>query len=203
MVSRRAWLAGAAGLLVLRNALARGEVEKGVVRLTGPVLVNERVPLLRQDLRPGDRIQTGHQADMVFVTGADAMLVRSNTLIELSAAGLRVVTGAVLSVFEPGKPKEVRTPNAAIGIRGTAVYFEVEPGRTYVCTCYGEAVLEPLQDPGSRETVRTEHHDQPRFIIDSTIVGAPVINHTDAELVLLESLVGRTPPFVSKGYATY
>jgi hypothetical protein len=27
------------------------------------------------------------------------------------------------------------------------------------------------------------------------LMGAPVINHTDAELTLLESLVGRRPPF--------
>jgi hypothetical protein len=27
------------------------------------------------------------------------------------------------------------------------------------------------------------------------LMGAPVVNHTDAELILLESLVGRRPPF--------
>ncbi len=29
------------------------------------------------------------------------------------------------------------------------------------------------------------------------LMGAPVINHTDAELILLESLAGRRPPFYS------
>ena len=29
------------------------------------------------------------------------------------------------------------------------------------------------------------------------IMGAPVVNHTDAELTMLENLVGRWPPFVS------
>ena len=29
---------------------------------------------------------------------------------------------------------------------------------------------------------------------------APVVNHTDAELTLLESLVGRKPPFSGSGY---
>jgi hypothetical protein len=32
------------------------------------------------------------------------------------------------------------------------------------------------------------------------IAEAPVINHTDAELSLLESLVGRTVPFDSRRY---
>jgi hypothetical protein len=34
------------------------------------------------------------------------------------------------------------------------------------------------------------------------IMGAPVVNHSDAELVFLESLAGRRPPFLEQpGYA--
>ena len=32
------------------------------------------------------------------------------------------------------------------------------------------------------------------------IMRAPVVNHTDAELVSLESLVGPEPPFVGGGF---
>jgi hypothetical protein len=32
------------------------------------------------------------------------------------------------------------------------------------------------------------------------IEAAPVVNHTDTELILLESLVGRTVPFDSRKY---
>jgi hypothetical protein len=53
-----------------------------------------------------------------------------------------------------------------------------------------------------RETVVTEHHDQPRYVypagVAQRIVRAPVINHSDAELILLESLVGREPPFLAR-----
>jgi hypothetical protein len=31
------------------------------------------------------------------------------------------------------------------------------------------------------------------------LMQAPVINHTDAELTMLESLVGRRPPFTGSG----
>jgi len=93
----------------------------------------------------------------------------------------------------------VRSGSATIGIRGTAAYLEAEPDRTYVCTCYGEAVLEPLAEPAARETVRTRHHEQPRYIMPKgapqMIMRAPVINHSDAELEMLEALVGRKPPF--------
>ena len=122
-------------------------------------------------------------------------------------AGLRIVTGAVLSVFQPGKPKMINTPTATIGIRGTGIYVEALPGETYVCTCYGVADLAAVNDPAAYETVRTEHHDQPRFVMahgaPQMIMKAPVINHTDAELILLESLVGRVPAFYHAGYKPY
>jgi hypothetical protein len=138
-------------------------------------------------------------------------MVRANTRIELSGGatqaaltGFRVLTGAILSVFERGKPKGIRTPTATIGIRGTGIYVEVQKIRTYACTCYGEAELTPVDEPKEAEIVRTNHHDQPRYIypkgMPRMIEAAPVINHTDAELILLESLVGRTVPFDPKAY---
>lgn len=35
------------------------------------------------------------------------------------------------------------------------------------------------------------------------VMAAPMINHSDAELELLESLVGREPPFSGKGFPRY
>ena len=88
---------------------------------------------------------------------------------------------------------------ATIGNRGTGVYAQDMGDRAYVCTCYGVADIAAADDPSVHETVRTEHHDQPRYIYpqgaERRIVRAPVFNHTDAELILLESLVGREPPF--------
>ena len=187
MRTRRDWLIGAAAIFLVRDALAQGRVEKGVRRRSGEVRIS------------GETISTGADGQVVFVIGRDAMMVRPNSSLTLAANGFRLVTGAVLSVFSPGEGKQLRTPTATIGIRGTAVYLEAEPSRTYVCTCYGEAVLEPLGDPAARETVRTRRHEQPRYIMPrgapQMILRAPVINHTDAELEMLEALVGRKPPF--------
>jgi len=123
----------------------------------------------------------------------------------LVLTGLRIVTGAVLSVFSPGERRALYTPTATIGIRGTAVYIEAEEARTYVCTCYGEAEIVSAMDPSAREVVSTKHHEQPRYVMGmgapQMLMGAPVVNHTDAELTFLEALVGRRPPFVSEpGY---
>ena len=48
----------------------------------------------------------------------------------------------------------------------------------------------------------TKKHDAPRYIYASgeqLIVKAPVINHTDDELFMLEALVGRMPSFYTSG----
>jgi len=47
----------------------------------------------------------------------------------------------------------------------------------------------------------SRHHNRPLYILTGEQPGqnirlAPFIDHTDQELMLIEALVGRTPPFV-------
>jgi hypothetical protein len=212
MPSRRTLLGIAAGLPLaaqlarVRTVLAAGQIEKGVYRARGDARINGAPAKQGQDVKAGDVVTTGRDGEIVFVIARDAVLVRADSRVEVSgsvgslvATGLRIVTGAVLSVFSPGQAKRIVTQTATIGVRGTAVYVEAQGEKTYVCTCYGVADLEAAQDPASRETVQTTHHDQPRYVMakgaPQMIMGAPVVNHTDAELIFLESLVGRRPPF--------
>ena len=218
MPTRRSLLGLAAGLPLatqlarVRDALAAGRIEKGVYRVRGDARVNGAPAKQGQDVRAGDVVTTGPNGEIVFVIARDAMLVRANSRVEVSGtvgalveSGLRIVTGAVLSVFSPGERRRIVTKTATIGIRGTAVYVEAQRDKTYVCTCYGVADLEATQDPRARETVQTQHHDEPRYVMGlgapKMIMGAKVVNHTDAELIFLESLVGRQPPFLDQpGY---
>ena len=206
-MKRRDLLKGTAALLLVREALAQGRVEKGVYRIRGDAHVNGANAQQGGELRPGDTVRTQAGGEIVFAVQNDAFLVRQNSEVSIVADGLRVVTGAVLSVFRPKQRKEIRTPTAVIGIRGTAVYIEVEPSRTYACTCYGTAVLTPISQPSAAETVTTRHHEAPRYIMAAgapqMVMAAPVINHTDAELILLESLVGRQPPFIGEGFRPF
>jgi hypothetical protein len=209
---RRTWLRGAtaatiaAGMLHLRAALAAGTLPPGVAQVKGDVRINGKPAERGQRVAPGDVIVTGRNGELVFVAERDAFLVRANSRIEFGSAAargavtvLRVLTGALLSVFESGARREIRTTTATIGIRGTGIYVETEAQRTYACTCYGEAVLTPVDDPAAAETVRTRRHDQPRYIygkgMPQMMAAAPVVNHTDAELQMLEALVGRKVPF--------
>jgi len=212
--ARRAWLqrslAGSLAIpLLIRDALAAGKRASGMVEVTGEVLINGRPARPGAAMKPGDSVATATGGSAVFVLGRDAFLIRENS--ELRTAGgsavagsLRLVTGKLLSVFGRGA-RNIVTSTATIGIRGTGIYLEAEAERTYVCTCYGRVELQANNMPGARETVQTTHHDAPRYVYAQgetpikMIEAAPVINHTDAELVMLEALLGRKPPFAGSG----
>ena len=220
--ARRRWLLrtvaslGTAALPgAVRHVLAMGErpAAPGLYRVEGDVRVNGRPAGAGRLIRPGDIVETGPRSEAVFVVGRDAYLLRAGSRLEtvgreMLIDTLRVVTGRLLSVLGPGA-RRIQTPTATIGIRGTGIYVEAEPGRTYVCTCYGTADLQSTEKPDERETVTTTHHDQPRYVYGKSmpsirmIEGAPVINHTDAELTMLEALVGRRPPFLDSGAPPY
>jgi hypothetical protein len=90
------------------------------------------------------------------------------------------------------------TSTATIGIRGTGCYIEAEEARTYFCLCYGEAEVTPKGDPKQKETIQTEAPRPPDLhpcLGRPMMAPATVINHTDAELTMLENSVGRWPPF--------
>jgi hypothetical protein len=206
---KRALLGGAALPLLLRDALAASRRASGMVDVTGQVLINGRPAGPGAAVKPGDSVVTAADSSAVFVVGRDAFLLREKSEL-LSAGGkaltgtLRLVTGKLLSVFGRGS-RRIATPTATIGIRGTGIYIEAEAERTYVCTCYGLVDLQASNMPAARETVKTTHHDAPRYIYAhgempiKMIAPAPVVNHTDAELIMLEALVGRKPPFVGSG----
>jgi len=197
--------AGASGAIL--RALAKGDVPTGVNRVEGSVHVNGSQAHVGTPVRPGDRVATAKSSQAVIVVGQDAFLLRSQTVIELGKgpdgllAQLAVASGGVLSVFSK-KPLTIKAANASIGIRGTGAYVEMDPEGVYFCLCYGEALVE---GPGmaSGRLVRTTHHEEPLLLHDDgsamRIESGPFRNHTDAELVMLEALVGREPPFMKGG----
>lgn len=190
-------------LHTLQAAWAAGSrpVTPGLHELSGQVTVNGQPAHPGMPVAPGDLIVTGTNSHAIYVIGQDAYLQRDQSrvqiLSEATKAGLRVITGKLLSVFGKGD-KTLQTPNATIGIRGTGCYIETEATRDYFCLCYGIAEIAPLDAPQQIERVQTRHHDRPLYLQANgqhMMVPATVKNHTDAELILLESLVGRYPPF--------
>jgi hypothetical protein len=183
--------------------------QKSIFRLTGSAWVNDKAVTENTQIRPGDRVKTATDSELIFAVGTQAMILRDEAelLIERPAddltsmliSGLHLLTGKLLSVSRDA-PMKVRTVTATIGIRGTGWYVEADPEQTYFCTCYGTTDIVAVKD-GEQQTVVATHHDQPVYILGDNSSGksirkAPFINHTDQELMLIETLVGRTPPFV-------
>lgn len=189
-------LGGIVGLI--RNAVAAA-TESRIRRLQGDVRFNGKALQIGDPLSAPLEVVAGDRAFAAFNVGRNAYLVRANSRVTISAAqeigvDVKIAAGRMLAVFEKGKA-QVSTPTAVAGIRGTGIYVESEADRSYVCLCYGSAELSSTTNAETRESLNTHHHDAPRYISAVGIVPAPVMNHTDAELTLLESLVGRTPPF--------
>jgi hypothetical protein len=211
-MKRREWLraiaaygaAGASG--IISDALAKGDLPPGVARLEGAATVNGREAKVGTAVGVGDRIATARGSQAVIVVGSDAFLLRSQTTIEIGGSPgvlseVLIGAGKVLSVFSK-KPVALKAASATIGIRGTGAYVELNPEAVYFCLCYGEALIEGPGMASARE-VKTTHHESPLLLRDDggimKVEPGPFQNHSDAELILLESLVGREPPFMKDG----
>jgi len=212
-VNKREWLkriaafgaAGASG--IISEALAKGDLPPGVAKLEGSLTVNGRDAVLGTPVRLGDKVATARGSQAVIVVGSDAFLMRSQTTVEFGPSSrgtlsdMLVSAGRVLSVFSK-KPVAIKAATASIGIRGTGAYIEINPDSVYFCLCYGEALVEGPGMANARE-VKTTHHESPLLLRDDggimKVEAGPFQNHSDAELVMLESLVGREPPFMKDG----
>lgn len=207
------WLLGGAGWQANAMAGLFGERPaplppgRSIFTLEGEVRINGEQATPDQVIGPDDHLSTGAGASLVAVVGSDALLLRERSELQLGLGRqarrfFRLVSGAMLTVFGPrDETLSLDTPTATIGIRGTGVYTEVDPEKSYVCTCYGRTTIAVADDPGVAEDITSRHHDAPRYVLAAPlngrrIVPAPFVQHTDLELMTLETLVGREVPFV-------
>ncbi len=193
------------------RAMSDLPIVEGVQVFSGDVTINGVPVQAGQLIRAGDVVRTGGgDSHVTIVIGQHAYLLRENSEIEFSfediaegeasalSGSIDVVTGAMLAVFAKSNV-EITTPLATIGIRGTACYVDSAEEKTYICVCYGTGDFFTARDRHFLETVTTSHHDEPRYIYPPggtlAIEKAPVIDHTNDELRMLEALVNRRPPF--------
>lgn len=205
---------GAASSTLVRLVMAMGaggQLQEGVRKVQGTAAVNGIPAQIGSLVFPGDVISTGSASLCVFVIGKDVFLVRENSIIEFGGEmadkspgavkivrSLKIVTGKILSVFG-SSGKRIETVTAVAGTRGTGMYLESDPDVTYLCLCYGEIELGAKEFPGESRVFSTKHHEQPYYILGAgakrAFLTAPMINHTDEELTMLEALAGRKPAF--------
>lgn len=188
---------------LLSEALAQQEKPRSAViqTLDGDIRVNDRPATVGTAVRTGDTISSGRGSYAIWTMEGDAYLIRQNSRIQISGAQatatlFRLLTGRLLSVFEKGGQRTLTASTATIGIRGTGVYLEAYRDRAYFCLCYGAADVETRA--GAKESLVSKYHETPRLIYADNrpqpMISGPVVNHSDAELIMLEALVGRRPP---------
>src|SRR6266849_3560743 len=119
--------------------------------------------------------------------------VRRRALLAL-AAGIGLPAALRLALAQSSAKQGLRTVQGDMRINGKPAEAGtlVRPGDTIVL---GNGALATFV---VGESYSTRHHESPRYIYGDgrkrTIVPTSVANHTDSELILLESLVGRSPP---------
>jgi hypothetical protein len=196
----------ALGAMLLLPGAARSA---SVRELEGSVRVNGKPATRATRIRPGDLIEAGPDSKVVFVVGQDAFLLRERSSLKLETptssskvalAGIRLETGALLAVFGKGR-RLVETATATAAIRGTGVYLEAGADQTYFCTCYG--VVELRDKTGTERKLVVAGYHTPNLIYARAVDGrmlaaASVKDHTDAELIMLDGLVGRTSPLLRR-----
>lgn len=116
--------AGDAAARSMRNApLQKFSLGQSIRRISGRVLVNGRRATLATPIGIGDSIETAANAEIVFVLGAETLILRGGRRIVIGESkskfkdALRLATGKVASL--PGRmaPGVMVAQSSTIGIR--------------------------------------------------------------------------------------
>jgi hypothetical protein len=200
---RRGFLQAAAAWSAMGGfGAAHAQQRTNIVELRGDALLNGQRLTPAQTIQTGDSVETGPDSQLVFVVGNASYLVRQGSRLTVergptlnAVSVLRLLTGAVASVWGRGTTRRIVTPTLTAGIRGTGVYTEVLPQqnyRSYFCNCYGTVDM----SAGPDKTVsRSEYHQsfwgeaEPKN--GRYLTPARAINHTDEEMEYLAKLVNQ------------
>ena len=200
---RRSFLQAAAAWTAAGGfAAAHAQARSNIVEIMGDATINGSRLRREAVIQTGDHIETGPDSNLVFVVGNTAFQVRQNSRLTVERGAtlnavsvLRMLTGAVASVWGRGANRQIVTPTLTAGIRGTGVYTEVFPQqsfRSYFCNCYGTVELAVGRD---RSLSQAEYHQSFWGEVEPKngrlLTPAKAINHTDEEMENLARLVNQ------------
>lgn len=181
---------------------ALAQQRSNIVQLTGDATLNGARLNPEQPIQTGDEIQTGPGANLVFVIGNASFQVRQNSRLAVERGNtlnavslLRLLTGAVASVWGKGVDRSIVMPTLTAGIRGTGVYAEIfadQGDRNYFCNCYGTVDM----NAGNEKQISQADYHQAFWADASARDGkflspARALNHSDEELEFLAGLINQ------------
>ena len=179
---------------------AMAQQRSNIVQLTGDALLNGTRLNPQQAIQTGDEIQTGPGSHLIFVIGNASFQVRQNSRLSVERGStlnavslLRLLTGAVASVWGKGVNRSIVMPTLTAGIRGTGVYAEIfadRGDRNYFCNCYGTVDM----GAGTEKIVSQADYHQAFWADPDPKEGkflspARALNHSDEELEFLAGLI--------------
>ncbi|MES3002988.1 MAG: iron dicitrate transport regulator FecR [Pseudomonadota bacterium] len=189
---------------------AWAQQRSNIVELRGDAVVNGQRATPQQFIQTGDSIETGPGSNLIFVLGNSSFQVREKTRMVVergptlnAVSVLRILTGAVASVWGRGNARQIVTPTLTAGIRGTGVYTEVfsdQAYRSYFCNCYGTV---DMSAGGDKTVSRSDYHQsfwgeaEPKN--GRMLTPAKAINHTDEEIEFLAQLVDQRTAWQAMG----
>lgn len=212
---RRGFLQAAAAWTALGGfEAAQAQNRSNIVQLIGDATVNGKRLSPQQAIQTGDEIMTGPQSTLIFVIGNSSFHVRQNSNLTVERGAtlnavsvLRLITGAVASVWGKGSNRQIVTPTMTAGIRGTGVYTEIfadQGGRSYFCNCYGTVDMASGRD---KTTSVSEYHQAYWGEVSPkdghSLTPAKAINHTDEELEYLARLANQRTAWQITGKKTH
>lgn len=208
---RRSFLQAAASWTALGGIeAAQAQSRSNIVELVGDALVNGVALRPQQTIQTGDDIQIGPKSHLIFVIGNSSFHVRQNSRLHVGRGAtintvslLRLLSGAIVSVWGKGPTRQIITPNLTAGIRGTGVYTEIfaeQDGRSYFCNCYGTVQLNAGNDS---VLYQSDYHQAYWAEVGhregAALTRAKAINHSDEELEFLARLVNQRTAWQIKG----
>ncbi len=200
---RRSFLRNAAAWAAMGGfAGAQAQSRSNIVELVGDAQVNGARLLPQQTIQTGDRLETGPASNLTFVLGNASFQVRQNSRLTVERGNtltavsvLRLLSGAVASVWGRGGNRQIITPTITAGIRGTGVYTEVLPSqnyRSYFCNCYGTVDVSAGADKlVSQASYHQSFWGEAEPTAGRYLTPAAAINHTDEEVEYLARLIGQ------------
>ena len=119
---RRSFLQAAAAWTSMGGfAAAQAQSRSNIVELRGDVLLNGQRMSPNQTVQSGDEILTGPPRGLIFVIGNAAFHVRQNSRLRVERGAtlntvslLRLLTGAVVSVFGRGGNRAISRPHSPL-----------------------------------------------------------------------------------------
>ena len=198
---RRGFLRAAAAWMAAGGfAGAHAQQRSNIVELVGDAQLNGARLLPQQTIQTGDQIATGPDTSLIFVVGNSSFKMRQNSRLSVERGAslntvslLRLLGGAVASVWGKGPQRLIVTPTLTAGIRGTGVYAEVftnEDRRSYFCNCYGTVHLACGPDfVTSRSSYHQSFWGESQAKEGRYLRPAGTVNHGDEDLEYLARLV--------------